>query len=56
VSCTPLFRELFKRMSTAPECLTAEPDFSGWGFVARRREQVTVGGEVLDRFEMEIIL
>ena len=30
--------------------------FAALGFVARRREQVTVGGEVLDRFEMEMIL
>ena len=36
--------------------LTEEPAFAALGFVARRREQVTIGGEVLDRFEMEMIL
>jgi hypothetical protein len=36
--------------------LTAEPAFSALGFVVRQREQVTVGGEVLDRFKMEMIL
>jgi N-acetylglutamate synthase-like GNAT family acetyltransferase len=36
--------------------LTAEPAFSALGFVARQQEQVTVGGEVLDRFDMEMIL
>jgi hypothetical protein len=62
-----LFRELFTRIAERAEAkhvrrlwvqasLTAEPAFSALGFVARRREQVTVGGEVLDRFEIEIIL
>ena len=36
--------------------LTAEPAFAALGFLARRREQVTIGGEVLDRFKMEMIL
>ena len=62
-----LFRELFKRILDRARAkgvrllwvhasLTAEPAFSALGFVARQREQVTVGGEVLDRFEMEMIL
>jgi putative acetyltransferase len=62
-----LFRELFKRILDRARAkglpllwvhasLTAEPAFSALGFAARRREQVRVGGEVLDRFEMEMIL
>jgi putative acetyltransferase len=62
-----LFRELFKRIweraraKSVPllwvhASLIAEPAFSALGFVARQREQVTIGGEVLDRFEMEMIL
>ena len=62
-----LFRELFKRILDRARAkgvrllwvhasLTAEPAFSAVGFVARRREQVTIGGEVLDRFEMELTL
>ncbi len=61
------FRELFKRILDRARAegvrllwvhasLTAEPAFSALGFVARQREQVTVGGEGLDRFEMEMIL
>ena len=62
-----LFRELFQRILERARVkglallwvhasLTAEPAFSALGFVARRREQITIGGEVLDRFEMEMIL
>jgi putative acetyltransferase len=62
-----LFRELFKRIVDLARgkglpllwvhaSLTAEPAFSALGFVARQREQVTVRGEVLERFEMEMIL
>ena len=62
-----LFRELFKRILDVARAkgvrslwvhasLTAEPAFAALGFVARKREQVTIGGEVLDRFEMEMIL
>ena len=62
-----LFRQLFKRILDRARAngvrllwvhasLTAEPAFSALGFVARQREQVTIGGEVLDRFEMEMIL
>ena len=62
-----LFRELFQRILDVAQAkglpllwvhasLTAEPAFSALGFVARRREQVTIGGEVLDRFEMEMML
>jgi putative acetyltransferase len=62
-----LFRELFKRILDRARAkglpllwvhasLTAEPAFSALGFVARHREQVTIGGEVLDRFEMKMIL
>ena len=62
-----MFRELFKRILDLAGAnglpllwihasITAEPAFSALGFVARRREQVTIGGEVLDRFEMEMIL
>jgi putative acetyltransferase len=62
-----LFRELFKRILDralaknlrvlwAHASLTAEPAFAALGFVARRREQVTIGGEVLYRFKMEMIL
>ena len=61
------FRKLFKRILDAARAkdlpllwvhasLTAEPAVSALGFVARRREPVTIGGEILDRFEMEIIL
>jgi putative acetyltransferase len=62
-----LFRELFKRILERARAkgvrllwvhasLTAEPAFAALGFVVRQREQVTLGGEVLDRFEMEMIL
>jgi putative acetyltransferase len=62
-----LFRELFQRILERAQTkglpllwvhasLTAELAFSALGFVARQREQVTIGGEVLDRFEMETIL
>jgi putative acetyltransferase len=62
-----LFRELFKRILDRARAkgvrllwvhasLTAEPAFAALGFVVRQREQVTLGGEVLDRFEMEMIL
>lgn len=33
--------------------LTAEPAFERLGFTVRRRERVVIGGESLDRFEME---
>ena len=60
-----MFRESFKRILDRARAkglrllwvhasLTAEPAFSALGFVARRREQVTIRGEVLDRFEMEM--
>ena len=62
-----LFRELFKRILDRAGAkglpllwvhasLTAEPAFAALGFFARRREQVTIGGEVLDRFELEVML
>ncbi len=62
-----LFRELFKRILDRAQAkdvrllwvhasLTAEPAFAAVGFVARHREQVTIGSEVLDRFEMEMVL
>jgi hypothetical protein len=58
-----LFRRLFDRarakgvrLLRVHASLTAEPAFAALGFVARQREQVTIGGEVLNRFEMEMIL
>ena len=62
-----LFREFFKRILDRARAkglpllslhasLTAEPAFSALGFVVRKREQVTIGREVLDRCEMEMIL
>ncbi len=62
-----LFRALFQRiLERAREkgvrllwvhaSLTAEPAFAALGFVARKREQVNIGGEVLDRFEMDMTL
>ena len=62
-----LFRELFKRILDRARAgglsrlwvhasLTAEPAFAALGFVARQREQVTVRGEGLERFEMEMAL
>ena len=62
-----VFRELFKRILDRARAkgvpllwvhasLTAEPAFAALGFVVRHQEQVTIGGEVLDRFEMEMIL
>ena len=65
---TGLFRELFKRILEHARAkglrllwvhasLTTEPAFSALGFVARRRERVRIGGEVLlDRFKMGMIL
>jgi putative acetyltransferase len=62
-----LFREFFQRILERARAkglpllwvhasLTAEPAFSALGFVVRHREQVTIGAEVLDRFEMEMTL
>ncbi len=59
-----LFRQLLERIAERAiakgetrlwthASLTAEPAFERLGFTVRRRERVVIGGQGLDRFEME---